>query len=193
MSNLSTRETIIDKADQLFYQQGYAKTSFADIAKAVSISRGNFYYHFKTKDQILEAVIDARMAKTRQMLEDWEAEGKHPLERICSFIHILIANQSLIRQFGCPVGSLTVELAKLNHEALEGANDIFGLFRDWLTEQFTALGREEDADRLALHLLGRSQGVAVMMNSIQDEAFTRQEVEEMCAWAERQTSSPNRH
>ncbi|MDD9913854.1 MAG: helix-turn-helix domain containing protein, partial [Rhodospirillaceae bacterium] len=37
----------------LFYRHGFDHTSFADIAEAVQISRGNFYYHFRTKDDIL--------------------------------------------------------------------------------------------------------------------------------------------
>ncbi|MGD9385294.1 MAG: TetR/AcrR family transcriptional regulator, partial [Thioalkalispiraceae bacterium] len=41
------RQRIVAAADQLFYQHGYENTSFSDIADAVGISRGNFYYHFK--------------------------------------------------------------------------------------------------------------------------------------------------
>lgn len=40
----STRQEIVEKADLLFYQRGFENTSFADIADAVGISRGNFYY-----------------------------------------------------------------------------------------------------------------------------------------------------
>ena len=56
MTGAATRDHIVEIADQLFYQQGYEHTSFADIAEAVNISRGNFYYHFKAKDEILNAV-----------------------------------------------------------------------------------------------------------------------------------------
>ncbi|HSX63230.1 MAG TPA: helix-turn-helix domain-containing protein, partial [Pseudoxanthomonas sp.] len=55
MSSKATRDHIVEAADQLFYQQGYERTSFSDIAEAVQISRGNFYYHFKSKDEILDA------------------------------------------------------------------------------------------------------------------------------------------
>ena len=60
MPNQSTRESIVEAADRLFYQRGYDHTSFADIADDVEISRGNFYHHFKTKDDILAAVISRR-------------------------------------------------------------------------------------------------------------------------------------
>jgi AcrR family transcriptional regulator len=178
----TTRDQIIEAADRLFYRQGYEHTSFSDIADAVRISRGNFYYHFKTKDEILDAVIDARLAYTRAMLDQWERDGRTPADRIRSFIHILIANRADIKRFGCPVGTLTTELAKLDHASKAEANKLFTLFRTSLRRQFTLLGRKTDADELAMHLLARSQGVATLAAAFHDEKFIRQEVRQMCAW-----------
>ena len=182
MGEKPTRDQIVEAADRLFYRQGYEHTSFSDIADAVQISRGNFYYHFKTKDEILDAVIGARLANTREMLEQWEIEGDRPEDRIRSFIHILIANRADIKRYGCPVGTLCSELAKLGHASQAEANKLFTLFRTWLRRQFTLLGREADADALAMHLLARSQGVATLANAFHDEKFIRQEVKQMCDW-----------
>ena len=77
----STREQIVEAADRLFYEQGFEHTSFADIAAQVGISRGNFYHHFASKDSILDAVIDVRVATTRAMLERWELEESTPTQR----------------------------------------------------------------------------------------------------------------
>ena len=192
MSGKITRDHIIKAADQLFYEKGYEHTSFADIAAAVQISRGNFYYHFKTKDEILEAVIGLRLSNTQKMLDQWEAEGRDPADRIRSFIHILIMNQAKIMQYGCPVGTLCNELAKLDHVAQAAANKIFSLFRDWLGRQFTRLGREADADALAMHLLARSQGVATLANAFRDEGFIRREVAQMSNWLDRQCNDNGR-
>jgi TetR/AcrR family transcriptional repressor of nem operon len=182
MGDKTTRDHIVEAADRLFYRRGFEHTSFSDIADAVRISRGNFYYHFKSKDEILDAVINARLADTRKMLERWEIEGEQPADRIRSFIHILIANRADIKRYGCPVGTLCAELAKLNHASQAEANKLFTLFRTWLRRQFTLLGREADADALAMHLLARSQGVATLANAFHDEKFIRQEVEQMCDW-----------
>jgi TetR/AcrR family transcriptional repressor of nem operon len=184
MSNKTTREHIVEAADQLFYRQGYEHTSFSDIAESVQISRGNFYYHFKSKDQILDAVIDLRLENTRKMLEQWESEGERPEDRIRSFINILIMNQTKIKRYGCPVGTLCTELAKLDHTSQTEANKLFTLFRTWLRRQFTLLGRKADADELAMHLLARSQGVATLANAFHDEKFIKQEVKQMCEWLE---------
>ncbi len=182
MNDMTTRDHIIEAADQLFYRQGFEHTSFSNIADAVQISRGNFYHHFKSKDEILDAVINVRLANTRMMLDKWEIEGKTPEDRIRSFINILIANKAKIKQYGCPVGTLCTELAKLNHASQPEANSLFTLFRTWLRRQFTLLGREADADELAMHLLARSQGVATLANAFHDEKFIKNEVQQMNDW-----------
>ena len=182
MRDKTTREQIIKAADGLFYRQGFEHTSFSDIAEVVQISRGNFYYYFKTKDEILEAVIDQRLAERREMLARWEAEGESPAARIRCFIDILVANKTDIKRYGCPLGTLSGELAKLNHEAQGAAKKLFTLFRTWLRRQFEQAGRRKDADALALHVLARSQGVATLANAYQDEKFIRREVQDLRDW-----------
>ena len=182
MSASSTRNLIVEKADALFYEGGFEATSFAHIAAAVGISRGNFYHHFKTKDDILDAVIARRMERTRTMLDGWQADGDSPRERILSFINMLISNRTKIMAFGCPVGTLCSELAKLDHVAQDRAAEIFGLFHDWLAGQFQALGASDRAEAIALHLLVWSQGVAVMATAFRDEAIIRREVAGIEHW-----------
>ena len=185
MADRTTRDLIIEAADRLFYHRGYEHTRFSDIADAVQISRGNFYYHFKSKDEILDAVIGARLASTREMLERWERKGADPAARIRSFIHMLIANRVDIKRYGCPVGTLCAELAKLDHVSRPEATGLFALFRTWLRTQFEELGGGADADALAMHLLARSQGVASLANAFKDDGFIRQEVRLMEDWLRR--------
>ncbi len=178
----SKREEIINTADQLFYENGYENTSFADIAAVVKISRGNFYHHFKTKDEILNAVIEYRISKTQKMLNAWQINGENPRERIVSFIHILITNQAKIKLYGCPVGTLVSELSKLDHSSKPEANKLFNLFSNYLSRQFVELGFREKANECALHLLMRSQGVAVLANAFRNEDFVNNEVRLMTVW-----------
>lgn len=182
MNKKTTRDHIVEAANQLFYQQGYEHTSFSDIASAVHISRGNFYYHFKTKDEILDEVIKLRLADTSKMLEKWETEGETPEDCIRSFIKIMITNRAKIKRFGCPVGTLCTELAKLNHGLQHEAHKLFTLFRLWLRKQFKLLGHKSDADMLAMHLLARSQGIATLANAFYDEKFIKQEVNQLYEW-----------
>ena len=176
------RDAIISAADQLFYEQGFEHTSFAHIAAAVNISRGNFYYHFKTKDEILKAVIEQRIDNAMQMFADWEQEGSDPEQRIRCFINILLRNSTKIKRHGCPLGTLSSELAKLNHQAHGDAARLFERFQQWLSRQFRALGCAGQSDWLAKHLLARSQGIATLANVLADDDYIRQEVEQLYIW-----------
>lgn len=182
MATKATRQQIVDAADELFYARGYAQTSFADIAAAVRISRGNFYYHFRTKDEILEAVIDKRLADRETLLTSWQATAETPADRIACFIRIVIVNQARIMAYGCPVGTLVTELGKLEHASKDHANRIMALFRDWLTRQFEDLGCGSRAQDHALYVLGWSQGVATLAQAFGDEAYVRREVDRILAW-----------
>jgi len=73
----------------------------------------------------------------------WETEEVDPAGRLRKFIHILLTNRVDILSYGCPVGTLTTELAKLRHSALAQADTLFVLFRTWLRDQFVLLGHEE--------------------------------------------------
>lgn len=183
-SEPSTRERIVEAADKLFYQHGFEKTSFADIADEVQLSRGNFYYHFKTKDEMLVDVIALRAARTQSMLDAWAGSAPTPSARLRCFAEMLVHNREDIQRYGCPVGTLCAELAKLEHPAQGNAGMIFGQFRSWLSKQFEALGHSEGADALAMHLLSRSQGIAALANAFHDETFIRHEVELIDTWLE---------
>lgn len=178
----AVRQRIVAAADQLFYQQGYENTSFSDIADAVGISRGNFYYHFKTKDEILNAVIEHRVSDIEKMLNAWTEAYPEPKQRILHFIDLQTRNQENIKAHGCPIGSLCTELAKLSHAMLEDASQMLTVMRDWLTTQFKALGSGKDARQLAMHLLSRSQGIALITNTFDDQTFLRQEVKRLQQW-----------
>jgi len=182
MAARATRQQIVNAADDLFYGHGYAQTSFADIAAAVQISRGNFYYHFKTKDEILDAVIEKRFADRERLLAKWDETSESPAGRIACFIRIVIVNQAKIMAYGCPVGTLTAELAKLEHPFSDKANAIMALFRDWLTKQFEELGYGKQAEDYALHVLSWSQGVATLAQAFKDESFVTREVGKILAW-----------
>lgn len=178
----ATRERIVQVADELFYQRGFEKTSFADIADQVGISRGNFYHHFKSKDDILAAVIARRSARTQAMLDAWSRQATSPVERLSCFADMLIRNRGDIQRFGCPVGTLNAELAKRSHSSQADAARLFTLFRDWLREQFEQLHPPEAAESRALHLLALSQGIAALAQVFRDEDFIRREVALIRDW-----------
>lgn len=178
-----SRLHIIEIANRLFYARGYQQTSFSDIVDASSVQRGNITYYFKTKDEILQAVIDYRLDSIRRLLADWEETIPEPRERLKRFTQMIVISEEEIIEYGCPMGSLNTELGKAERELQQQARQMFDLFRDWLTRQFQALGmRKPRADQLALHLLGRGQGISVMAHVYHDPAYLKKEVSLLKQW-----------
>lgn len=178
-----TRAEIVEHAKSLFYERGYDGTSFTDIVNAVGVYRGNINYYFKTKDDILKAVIDRHLEEFGALLADWIARHADPRDRLIDFVHMIAERQAALTRYGCPIGTLNTELGKDRPELQRSARALFDLFRDWLAEQFRALGSSSDeAIALALHLLGRAQGVAVIAHVYQDTELLQREVAQMETW-----------
>jgi len=125
------------------------------------------------------------------MIDRWETQGDTPRARILHYIHIVETNEPRIKRYGCPIGTLSTELAKLTHTHHPNAIRLFTLFRSWLAHQFRHAGiAEKDADHHALHILSWSQGIATMMATFQDDAFVNREITKMTEWLDRTLPSP---
>jgi TetR/AcrR family transcriptional regulator, transcriptional repressor for nem operon len=177
------KQRIIEKADELFYQRGYEKTTFSDIASAINISRGNFYYHYKTKDEILDAVIQSRLCSIQKMLNEWEQSDPDPRKLIHRLIDLMTHNTGNISQYGCPVGTLCLELSKIQHAMRDNATQIFSLLRNWLIKQFGKLDQSKNPDQLAMHLLTRTQGLSTMMTTFDDDFYVA-EIQALKDWVD---------
>jgi AcrR family transcriptional regulator len=177
-----TRSDIVDCARQLFYEHGYDGTSFSDIVDASGLVRGNIYHYFKTKDDILVAVIDQHLADYRAVLTQWERESNDPKIRLLAFVEMITGRKADLVKYGCPIGTLNSELAKDRRDLQQAARALFDLFRDWLSARFRELGKTADADTLALHLLGRAQGIAVISHIYRDAKLLQSETRLLQDW-----------
>jgi len=57
-NKISKKELILEKSINLFLQKGYNGTTIKDITDTVGITKGAFYWHFKSKDELLETFVD---------------------------------------------------------------------------------------------------------------------------------------
>jgi AcrR family transcriptional regulator len=180
-----TRQRIVEAANRLFYHKGYNQTSFSDVVEAAGVPRGNIYYYFKTKDEILQSAIDYRMQRIETMLETWNGSYRTPIERLHRFLDILSNSADAIMRYGCPMGTLNTELGKDQGELQEQAENLFRIFEDWLSDQFAELGYAGQARELALRLMAFGQGINVMAHVHSDPAFLRREKERLGRWLDR--------
>lgn len=90
------RNEILDAAEQLFVTKGFDKTSTNDILERVGIARGTLYYHFGSKEEILDAIIE-RMSETlvKRAAGVAAQKGKPVLERLTEMMLALNVDSEL--------------------------------------------------------------------------------------------------
>lgn len=176
-----SRQRIIDAADQLIYERGYHATSFTDIAAAADIPRGNFYYYFKTKDDILNQVIRSRIQRFVDRLQEWSDKLDKPKHRLMAMLDMLEGEASMVAQYGCPMGTLNAELSKTDAELKQLNTEHFIRLKQWVGFQFAELSLSEP-ETGAMRLLARVQGVVMISNVFADEAFFLREINEIKQW-----------
>lgn len=82
-----TQERIVEASIKLFIEKGYEQTTIQDILDALNLSKGGLYHHFKSKEEILEAVKQKRAQYAADMLHDLientkAANAKEKLKKI---------------------------------------------------------------------------------------------------------------
>src|ERR1700733_1312532 len=135
------RAVLIQSAKRLLHEQGFARTTLADVAARAGVPLGNVYYYFKTKDAIAEAVIAAHETDLRAMFSRWAAKHRDPRTRLLMLVRAPLDSKSIV-QFGCPHGSLCQELEKLGARAplAKAGARLLAVYIDWADEQFRAHG-----------------------------------------------------
>ena len=181
----NNRQRIIDAAENLFYRRGYNQTSFQDISDATDIPRGNFYYYYKTKEEILNAVIDARVASLSALLTRFDAEIANPRERLLMFTNRLEQDCDDIIESGCPTGTLCAELAKGDFTLHEKSRQVFVVLCDWVKQQFEQMGASNAGD-LSMDLVSRLQGINLMANVFKDEEYLKRSHADIQDWINEQ-------
>lgn len=168
------RERLVAAACELVHRQGVAHTTLADIAQAADMLVGNLYYYFKTKDDIVAAIVDTHAHQLTSALTELEGRHRSPKARLKALVGVLAERRESIAHYGCRYGTLGSELAK----RAEGPDPLAALLMriplDWAEQQFRAMGRR-DAHDLAVELVASYQGSAVLSNALgQPELMARQ-------------------
>lgn len=89
MTELETREHILTVASALIAEKGFDKTSMNEIVRASGISKGGIYWHFKSKDEIIFAIVEAMFIEQLHFLEEiLSGEGRAD-ERFIALIDMI--------------------------------------------------------------------------------------------------------
>ncbi len=175
------RERLVAAATQRLHEQGIERTTLADIAKAADVPAGNVYYYFKTKDDVIAAVIEAHAQQIRTTLAAIDAHHRSPKSRLKALVREFTAQSEIVAQHGCPLGSLCSELGKRVKWPSFAAAELMRLPIEWAEEQFRSLGRRGAHD-LATALMAAYEGSALLANTLGDPSILSSAARRLNRW-----------
>jgi AcrR family transcriptional regulator len=175
------RERLITAARELVYRDGVEKTTLAEIAHEADVPLGNVYYYFKSKEDIVEAVIEGHVADIEETIATVERRHRTPKGRLKGLVGLLADQRDVIAQYGCPHGSLCSELEKRTDGEDHAAARLMQLPIDWVERQFKSIGRQ-DAHELAMEFMTSYQGTAVLTQALRQPELMASEARRLKRW-----------
>lgn len=127
---MTTKETIIETADQLIRSNGFNAFSFKDISNKIGIKTASIHYHFPTKSDLGVATIKQHIER----FEKFKAElsSKPPLIKLEAFLSIY--SQIKSENKVCLVGSLATDLNTVDDNVKNELKNFAELVLNWVTE-----------------------------------------------------------
>lgn len=139
----TTRLMILRKAFEVIYAKGYRNTSVDEIIATTKVTKGAFYYHFRSKDAMGLAIINEILKPTlnESIIEPLQS-GRDPVESIYAMIHYLLLEDKFLRvEYGCPAANFTQEMTPWDskfRKVLEELTD------EWVKVTISALERGKE-------------------------------------------------
>lgn len=175
------RERLIEAAREEIHARGFAATTIARVAEAADVPLGNVYYYFKTKDDLVRAVIDDHLEYVDSMLEQ-ASDAPSPALRLDRFLELMAGNSEDVAQKGCPLGCLSQDLVKADGRFEDDRSRLFAKQLEWFEEQFREAGQDESSKDLAVHLLAATQGASAVCQALGRPEVLRSELDRARHW-----------
>jgi len=172
-----TREVIVRAATRLMHVHGYNGTSLDDVLRESGVGKGNFYYYFKSKEDlghaILDRVVDGLIGRTLEPC--FSDPTAAPLAQIRCFLgKVVEAQRERNCVGGCALGNLAAELSDVHEGFRTRLADVFSAWRARLTAALAEGQRRGDVgpgcepETVAQFLVAALEGAILMTKVTKD-------------------------
>jgi len=188
LKGAATRDQILNAAARLMHVKGYQSTSLDDVLRESGVGKGNFYYYFRSKEDLGYAIIDriTRAFVDRTLGPAFADAQADPITQIDAFLdRVLEAQRQRNCVGGCVMGNLACELSDV-HEGFR--QRLAGIFDVWRTRLADAVSRGQsqgriraaaDASRVAQFLVAGLEGAILLSKVTRDITVMERCVEEL--------------
>jgi TetR/AcrR family transcriptional repressor of nem operon len=134
MSDRDTRKELLDLAESLVRTRGYNGFSYRDLAEQIGIKTASIHYHFPTKGDLGEALVENEREVFAGNLAQIDAEEKDPRRRMERFIQLFQATTIGCHNRMCLGAMLAAEQETLPDAMGEAVRRLFAANEDWLAK-----------------------------------------------------------
>lgn len=184
----TAKERILQTSVKLLHRQGFHNTSVDQIISEAMVSKGNFFHHFKNKEELGFAVIESiRTELAKDLATLLSNRNQTPLKRLFSDLEQALSDEGKIRK-GCPLGKLAQELSDIHEGFRKKICEIFEMWTgavERVFEEAKLLGelkQDVNCHSLALFWIANSQGAMLLAKSQDDTAAIQSQLEHMNAY-----------
>ena len=183
----TTRENILEAASRLIHIRGFHNTSIDDILRESGVGKGNFYYYFKSKDELGYATLDRSLERIREdVLEETFRPERNPWEQLHAFLEALVKRAAQTGcKGGCPLGNLALEMSDVHEEFRHRLTQAFEQVQARLEEALErariegSLKPDADIPRLARFILAGFEGAILLGKLYKDPEIMAEVIGEL--------------
>ena len=124
--SIGSKGKILHVAREQFYRSGFLATSVDDIIDRAKVSKSNFYYHFKSKEDLGLAVLDTRCNEFENAIACTLCNDEFsPIGKLKAFLEIITEIEAHHATGGCPFGNLVAEMSEHSERFRTALSNMF--------------------------------------------------------------------
>ena len=185
-----TRDKILTETKNLVFCNGFSGTSIDQILDKTGITKGAFFYHFKTKNALAKALIETYakedMSHLESALQETESLKETPLKRLLQFVQMFIdMMRSLEEPPSCLYASYSYESNQFDQETLDIVSDSILEWRNTFTELLNNVLAENtpkkdiDVQSLSDQFVVIFEGAFVVSKALNDSDITAKQLQHL--------------
>ncbi|WJH31527.1 TetR/AcrR family transcriptional regulator [Paenibacillus sp. CC-CFT742] len=187
-ANPVNRTKAVEVAAQLFLRQGYSYVSMDEVVRASGVSKSNIYYHFKNKEELLQAVVQYWIAQYESQVYILLSQRERSVEeRVNSFIATLSAGiEGRNFEGSCPFITLYMQTPASAPEVKASISRFFRELQPMIEKLFqqgvdSGEFREGmDAGAVSSLFVAALEGSLVLAETARDTGIIEQSVRTFC-------------
>lgn len=172
---------LVQVALRLFYQKGYGKVKFSDIARATGISTREAQGYFTDKAAICHQVIDTHLNNQSELFAEIN-RNSNPRQRLSQFLDTIADDSDSLMSRGCPLTNLYFDIRREGEQLAGQGAKLMRQRLEWITKQFIVITRIKEPTDLAERLSSAIIGISILAQVSGNNRLIRSQVNQLKSW-----------